>query len=119
CCGGGGRGKEMVVIDPSGHGDVSETHIKLKRQKLLPYVPTPIVYDGHLYLWTDDGIVLCTDISTGENIWTQRLGGNFTSSPICVNGHIYGLSEKGEVVVVDAAPEYKLHGKMPLGDPSH
>ncbi len=119
CCGGGGRGKEMVAINPDGKGDVSATNIKYRRQKLLPYVPTPIAYEGHLYLWTDDGIVICTDPTKDENVWTQRIGGNFTSSPICVGGNLYGLNEKGEVVVVAAAPEYKLHGKMPLNDPSH
>ena len=119
CCGGGGRGKEMVAIDPNGEGDVSKTHIKYRREKMLPYVPTPIVYEGHLYLWTDDGIAICTDLNTRRDVWTQRIGGNFTSSLLCVDGKLYALSENGDVVVVAASPEYKLFGKMPLGDPSH
>jgi len=119
CCGGGGRGKELVAVDPTGRGDVSKTHIRYRREKMLPYVPTPIAYGEHLYLWTDDGIAMCVDLASGENVWTQRIGGNFTSSPICVDGKLYAVNEKGEVVVVAASPEYKLYGKSSLGDPSH
>ncbi|MGE3316091.1 MAG: PQQ-binding-like beta-propeller repeat protein [Planctomycetaceae bacterium] len=118
-CGGGGRGKEMIGIDPSGQGNIAKTHIKQKREKIVPYVPTPVVNDNHIYLWTDDGVVTCTEIESGNDVWKQRIGGNFSGSPICVDDRIYIVNEKGEVIVVGASPEYKLYGKMPLGDPSH
>jgi hypothetical protein len=45
--------------------------------------------------------------------------GDFSSSPICIDGKLYCPSEDGEMVVVDASPEFKLHGRTPLGDPCH
>ena len=42
-CGQGGRGTLMVAVDPSGTGDISNTHIKATRDQNLPYVPTPVV----------------------------------------------------------------------------
>ena len=68
-CGSGGVGRYMVAVDPTGSGDVSSTHIVWERETAdkLPYVPTPLVLGPHLYLWTDQGIVLCVDMKTGGN----------------------------------------------------
>jgi outer membrane protein assembly factor BamB len=118
-CGGGGKGKLMIGVDPGGKGDVAETHIRFKRDRSLPYVPTPVAYKGHLYLWNDNGVVTCIHLEDQQEIWTKRVGGNFSGSPICVDGRLYCMSEDGEVVVIDASPEYHLHGKTTLGDNSH
>lgn len=118
-CGGGGKGKLMIGIDPGGEGDVSESHIRFKRNRSLPYVPTPVAYEGHLYLWNDNGVVICIRMKDQQEVWTQRVGGNFSGSPICVDGKLYCMSEDGLVVVVGASPEYVLYGKTSLGDGSH
>ena len=118
-CGSGGVGKFMIAVDPNGHGEVGETHIKYERKRILPYVPTPIAYKKHTYLWNDNGVVSCVETATGKNIWTNRIGGNFSGSPICVDGNLYCLSEEGVLVIVAAKPEYKLLGKVELGDGSH
>ncbi|HSG71271.1 MAG TPA: PQQ-binding-like beta-propeller repeat protein, partial [Planctomycetaceae bacterium] len=118
--GGGGRGSSLWAVDPSGTGDVTETHIKYQRKKELPYVPTPIAYQDWLFLWTDQGIVSCVEIETGDNVWTQRVSDTTVSgSPLCIDGKLYCADESGSVAVVDAAPEFKLHGKSTLGDGTH
>lgn len=118
-CGGGGVGKLLIAVDPHGQGDVSTTHIKYRREKTLPYVPTPVYYEGHVYLWDDNGVVSCMEASTGRNIWTKRVGGNYSGSPICIDGKLYAISEEGNVVVLAASPRYRLLGKTNLGDFSH
>jgi outer membrane protein assembly factor BamB len=121
--GGGGVGRLLVVLDPFDAPQKSESeidaHLVYKREKALPYVPTPIAYDGHLYLWNDNGTVCCVETQSGDNVWTKRVGGNFSGSPICVDGKLYIISEAGEVVVMDASPDYRLYGKSDLADPSH
>ncbi|MCA9030291.1 MAG: PQQ-binding-like beta-propeller repeat protein [Planctomycetaceae bacterium] len=120
-CGQGGRGVIMVAVDPTGEGDVSQTHIKGTRETNIPYVPTPVI-DGHyMYLWNDDGIVCCVDLAgdLGENVWRQRVGGNFSGSPVLIDGRLFCISEDGDVVVVQASPEYKLLGKSSLGESSY
>jgi outer membrane protein assembly factor BamB len=121
-CGSGGVGKYMVAVDPTGAGDVSGTHIVWERDvsDKLPYVPTPIVLGPHLYLWTDQGIVVCVDMKTGETVNQKRTGGgNFSSSPLLIDGKLYNLSEAGEVIVVSATPELEILGTSQLGDGSH
>ena len=85
-----------------------------------PYVPTPVAYNGYLFLWTDQGVVNCLEIETGKNVWSnKRVGGKISGSPICVDGKLYAITEQGDVVVMAASPEYKLYGKTSLGDPSY
>jgi outer membrane protein assembly factor BamB len=119
-CGGGGRGTQMLAVKVGGKGNVTETHIAWKRQKSLPYVPTPIVYGDHLYMWLDNGIVICADPKTGREIWNERVGrGDFSSSPVCIDGKIYCSSRTGEFTVIKASPKYELLGRSQLGEATH
>ena len=74
--------------------------------------------NGRLFLWTDDGMVVCVNAETGEDIWFERIGKNYTGSPIAIDGKIYCISEDGFVAVVDASDTFKLHGFSPIGDDS-
>ena len=118
-CGGGGVGKLLIAIDPDGKGAVADTHVKYRIDRNLPYVPTPVAYEDHIYLWNDNGVVRCLDVRTGENRWTQRIGGNYSGSPICIAGKLYCMSEAGEVVVLAASPKFQKLASNPLGDGSH
>lgn len=120
-CGQGGRYGVLqyaVKIDAELDED-GRAKVVWERKKVIPYVPTPVVYKGHLYEWSDEGIVGCVDLKTGENIWTERIGGNYSGSPLCIDGKLYCMSEDGIVQVVAASPEFKHLGSTELGDPSH
>jgi outer membrane protein assembly factor BamB len=117
-CGQRGRGTYMMAVDPPAHPD-SEPRIRWERSTLLPYVPTPLVQDGILYLWTDDGVVCSVDPHSGTNLNRLRVGGTYSSSPVLIDGRIYCPAEDGEIAVVALTPELKLLGKSPLGDRTH
>ena len=117
CCGAAGQGMLMVAVDPGGQGDVSKTHVRYTRTRLLPYVPTPVACGEYLFLWSDHGVVCCVDPATGKDVWTKRVGGDFSSSPICAGGELFNVDEAGNVVVLAASADFKLLGKFPLGDP--
>jgi outer membrane protein assembly factor BamB len=119
-CGGGGRGTLMLAVKVGGKGDVNKTHIAWQRKKSLPYVPTPIVYEDHIYMWLDNGIVICADPKTGKEIWNERVGrGDFSSSPVCIDGKIYCSSRTGEFTVVKASPKFELLGRSQLSEKTH
>ena len=118
-CGVGGQGKLMLAVDPNEHGAVSATRIRYQRTQILPYVPTPVAFRNYLFLWNDRGVVCCMDPQTGKDIWTKRVGGDFSGSPICASGMLFNMDENGDVVVLSASSEFKVLGKIPLGDPSH
>ncbi|TWT58751.1 outer membrane biogenesis protein BamB [Thalassoglobus neptunius] len=115
-CGKGGRGTTLALVRADGKGEVVNM-----RTRNLPYVPTPIIHEGHLFLWNDGGVVCCIDLSGDleQNVWMERVGGNFSGSPVLIDGKLYCISEEGEVVVIDASPEFHLYGKSPIGDNSY
>jgi len=64
------------------------------------------------------GIVTCVDIADGSTVWQKRIGGNFSASPICVDGNIYCADDGGAVYVIAAADQFKLLAKNDLGHPT-
>jgi outer membrane protein assembly factor BamB len=81
-------------------------------------VPTPLVMDGRLFLWADDGVVSCLRGANGEVVWQERVGGTFYASPVWIDGRLYNVSKAGEVVVLAAADKFELLGRVPLGEPT-
>lgn len=68
------------------------------------YVPSMLVHEGHLYGVLDAGIAVCWDSATGTEKWKQRLGGNFSASPVLLDGRIFATSETGQTHVFGATP---------------
>ncbi|TWU06837.1 outer membrane biogenesis protein BamB [Symmachiella macrocystis] len=118
-CGGGGRGKLLIAVDPTGANLQNPPAVVYSQHRELPYVPTMLTNGEYTYLWNDNGVAKCQETKTGNNIWTRRIGGNYSGSPVLINGKIYCIAEDGKVAVIDAAPQYRLYGKSPLGDSSH
>ena len=87
-------------------------------RKQAPYVPTPVAKDGKVFLWSDKGIVTCIRSTDGEQVWQQRVGGNYSGSPIIAGNQLYCIDEDGVVVVLAAAEEFALLGKTALGEAS-
>ncbi len=118
-CGQGGKGTRLIGVDPTGRGNIEATHIKVRKDKGIPYVPTIVGLGNWVFHWNDNGVVSCYDVRTQEQLWEKRIGGNFSGSPIVVGGKLYCIDESGQVVVLGAGPEFEQLGVMPLGDASH
>ena len=57
---------------------------------------------------------------TGEEVWNERVGrGDFSSSPVCIDGKIYCSSRTGDFTVIKASPKYELLGRSQLGEATH
>jgi outer membrane protein assembly factor BamB len=99
----------LFAIDPKGaEGDVTESHVRWKRDKGAPLTPSVLAVGDELYFVTDGGVATCVDARTGKVHWTNRLGGNFSASPVFAGGHIYFQSEEGVTHVVLPGKTFKL-----------
>ncbi|TAN37079.1 MAG: hypothetical protein EPN23_06590 [Verrucomicrobia bacterium] len=108
---------ELLAIRPDGQGDVTATHIAWRyAKKDAPKKPSLLLAGDELYLISDSGAVVCLDAKTGTEIWRQRLGGNFSASPIIANGRIYFCSEEGKTSVLAAGREFRLLATNELGE---
>lgn len=68
------------------------------------YVPSMLVKDGTLYCVTDAGVAMARECATGKELWSQRLNGTFSASPVMVGNRVYAINETGEAFVFDATP---------------
>ena len=81
------------------------------------YVPSLLIYQGHLYGVLDAGVAVCWSSETGKELWKSRLGGTFTASPVLVGDQIFATNESGDTIVFAADPkEYRELAKSHLGD---
>jgi outer membrane protein assembly factor BamB len=95
----------MLAIKPGGSGDVTETHVAWKFTRGLPYVPSPLFYQGRVYVVKDGGMVTCVDAKTGQPHYSQErinAGGSYYASPVAADGRIYVSSLDGKVTVFEA-----------------
>lgn len=105
-----------MAIRPGGRGDVTNSHVIWRKPTGAPYVSSFLYYQGLLYLATEVGVVRCIDPETGETVWTERIGGNFSASPVGVDGRIYLLNEEGETVVLQAGRKYNVLARNALNE---
>lgn len=112
---GGWGGRESIkAFRLGGSGDLKETNLVWEQKKGMPKVPSMIHIAPHLFTITDGGIATCLTDGTGEIVWQERIGGNFSASPVAAAGRIYFLSDAAETTVIAAAPGFKVLAKNPL-----
>jgi outer membrane protein assembly factor BamB len=69
------------------------------------YVPSMLVYEGHLYAVMDAGVAICWKCDDGKEVWKARLDGVFTASPVLVGKHIFATNEAGRTFVFKATTD--------------
>jgi outer membrane protein assembly factor BamB len=84
---------------------IKDGAIVWKEMTAVPEVPSPLLYNGRLYMIRSGGIVTCLDAASGKVIYRARLGspGAFYASPVAAGGRIYAASAEGVVSVFSAA----------------
>lgn len=84
--------------------------------KTKVYVPSFLCHEGHLYGVQDGGTAFCWKADTGKEVWSGRLAGQFSASPVQVGDRIYAIAENGRAFVFKASPEkFELLGESQLG----
>jgi outer membrane protein assembly factor BamB len=110
--------KRVLAIRP---GDVpADRRIAWEYTKGTAYVVSNILYDGYLYLLTDNGIVTCLDPATGV---VKYEGGRppkpakFMGSPVAFGGYVALTSEDGETFLVKAGPAHAIERTNSIDEP--
>ncbi len=107
----------VLAIKPVGaRGDVTESHIAWTIRKGAPNIPSLLVVGDELYFVADSGVASCADARTGEIHWNERLGGNFSASPVYADGRIYFQNEAGAGFVVKRGTIFALLAQNDLAE---
>lgn len=112
-----GFGKaELLAIDPTGRGDVTDTHVLWVQPRGIGSKPSPIVVDGLIYNVHDQGVASCIDTADGAVVWTKRLGGQFSASLLYAGGHVYWFDHDGKAYVTRPGRSFDLVAENELAD---
>jgi outer membrane protein assembly factor BamB len=106
----------LRAVRTGGRGDVTQTHVAWEQKKGVPTQSSLLYVSPHLFAITDGGIATCYEGKTGEIVWQERVGGNFSASPVSADGHIYFLSEAGETTILETGPRFKITARNALNE---
>jgi outer membrane protein assembly factor BamB len=99
-----GFGKtELLAVRAGG----TNAEVVWKTASMVPQTPSPVLVDGLFFMINDTGTTTCLDAATGEQLWRERIRGNFAASLLYADGNIYCFNREGKTTVFKAAREYK------------
>lgn len=101
---------ELMAVRLGGKGDVTDSHVVWRIKRGAPSTPSPLLVGEELYFVSDGGIASCVNAKTGDRHWMERLGGNYSASPIFANGRVLFLNETGLATWVKADKEFSVLG---------
>ena len=124
---GGGGDRPMFAVKSDAAGELtlaadqaSNSSIAWITDKGSPYMPTPIVYRGLVYVCASNGVVSVYRATDGTPVYQARLAtgaGPFSASPVAADGRIYFASEGGDVFVVAAGEKFDLISRNQMDAP--
>jgi outer membrane protein assembly factor BamB len=99
---------ELWAIRPGGEGDVTEGSVAWKIRQGMPSQPSFLLVGELLFLVNNDGVAACVEARSGEIVWKERIGGNFSASPIAADGRVYLFSRDATTTVLAPDRKYRL-----------
>ncbi len=101
-------GQNLILsIKPGAQGEATDTHVRWKQKKQVPFCASPLYHDGMVFTVKDGGIVSCWDADTGKPFKQLRLESPATdeyySSPTYGDGKIFLGNQNGVVTVLSAS----------------
>ena len=123
-----GRGPErpIFVVRPNARGDVTLPDGRTNSEAIVwsrtgrgSYMPTPLAYNGILYVLGNNGLFDAYNLQSGEEIYRQRMpviGSGFSASPVAADGKIYLSNEDGEMIIVGAGQKFTHIATNSLGE---
>jgi len=108
----------IIALGPESPGSAAVS-VAWTYERAIPYVPTPVYHEGHIYMVKDGGIFTALDAKTGKVAKQGRLpaGGGYYASPVIGGGNLYASSLGGDVVVVSAAgSDWEVRAANSLGE---
>lgn len=114
----GDRLRPLYAVRPGAEGDITLPPGQSSNALIVwsnpvggPYNPSPLYYEGRLYVLYDRGLVSAYEARTGKLLYDrERLpeGFAFTSSPWAANGRVFCLNEDGVCYVLRAGDTFEL-----------
>ena len=110
-------GWDGEVVDANGaSGRQGRLEIVWKSKRNVPKKPSMQLANDLLFTIDDGGIASCLEARTGREVWRERIGGNYSASPLHADGRIYFFSEEGKTTVIAAERTFRKLAENTLED---
>lgn len=107
---------ELWCVRPGGNGNVTDSHVLWKLKRGVSNKPSLILFEDSIFMIHDGGVASCIDAATGRPIWQERIGGNYSASPLLHGRKIYFFSEEGKTTVTAASRNFEVLAVNQLDD---
>ncbi len=101
----------LAVKLPSGD---ALPEIAWRVKKSVPNIPSPILVGDEIVMVSDKGVATCLDADSGEVRFSERLGGNFCSSPLYADGRIWVGNREGQTFILTPGKEFHVEATNQL-----
>jgi len=112
----GGPGPKVIDASEDAKAAPDQLHLAWKKMRNIPNKPSLLLVNDLLYMIDDGGIASCLEAKTGADVWRERVGGNYSASPVYADGRIYFFSEEGKTTAIEAGREFKKLAENKLDD---
>jgi len=112
----------LLAIKHGGRGDLTKSNVLWSMQKFLPNCPSPLLYQGVMYLIKDGGILTTLDPKTGKILKQGRLPGaldTYYASPVGADGKVLLISQQGKATLLRAAGEWEVLASIDFEDEAY
>lgn len=102
-----------------GRGKTKSAQVAWLKSRRGPYMPTPLIYRGIVYVINNSGQFGAYDLKTGDEHYYERVpqrSHGFSASPIAADGRVYLFGEDGRVFIVKAGDTFELISTHTLGE---
>jgi outer membrane protein assembly factor BamB len=111
-----GQPGDIYAVRPGGRGDATKTHMAWHTpRKSGRDQPSPILVGNFMVVTSMSGVATCYGAPTGKVLWSERLKGSFSSSPVAAGGRVFFQNEAGNTTVIEPGPELKVVAENVLG----
>lgn len=107
---------QLFAVRTGGNGNITDTHIAWRLKRGVPNKPSILLVGDEIYMVGDGGIASCVDAKTGEQIWQQRIGGEYSASPVYADGKLWYFSEDGKTTVLKPGRVFEKLGENKLDE---
>ncbi|MBD3674608.1 MAG: PQQ-like beta-propeller repeat protein [Planctomycetaceae bacterium] len=107
-CTGFMKGRLLAVNLSGSPAKDGSSRIEWEVARQVPTMPSPVLIGDRLLMVSDGGIATCLDRESGETVWTERLGGKYSASPLLADGKIFIGNQDGEMLVLKPGDQLEL-----------
>jgi outer membrane protein assembly factor BamB len=106
---------DLLAVKP-GRNDITDTHVLWTVRKNVGSKPSQLLIDDLIFMIDDNGVASALDAASGEILFAERIGDEYSASPLYADGKIYLFGHEGQCTVIKPARELMVLARNQLND---